>query len=477
MYLHRYRQDLLTPFLGQHTYSGRFSTGHTRIVLALQDGFYRWTPQQQDLFAHSLLALVNDEKQPTSIQMHAIHRLASMPAIDPSYIIMYADDKRQPVRDTALRALGRLDAGQGIPTLLETLNDDRARIAIYALRHALLSMPQSEALRLLRSVPLVRVTVAKEVVRLIGDLSSDAAFQELQAMNSQELYRDVRVALLRALWPYVERPETWEIFTRAAQSPDTALARAVIPIPADGLSPLAQRRLATLLASVLAHPEPEVRIQVLQRCMQNPLTDYDHTLLPALLASLNSRIPDEYIWAAKALFTLYADKDASLVADTIRNLLNNRRTLQIVIENFVSTLSIDRQRLLPTTRAILTTLSQDQLTLSLRLEMILWGLPWEEVAPQLIQIADRLHADALVKTELAIQRVARRPDADLLSMETTLATSNDERLRRLALAALLAQSTQSNGWSDALVARLHTYRRDPSPLVAEAAQFTFVPQE
>jgi hypothetical protein len=211
--------------------------------------------------------------------------------------------------------------------------------------------------------------------------------------------------------------------------------------------------------------------------MQNPLTDYEHTLLPALLTSLNSRLLDECTWAAKALFTLYMDKDALLVGDTIRDLLGNRRALQIIIENFVSALYINRRRLLPTTRAILSALSQDWLTISLRIEIILWGLPWEEVAPELIQLADRLHAGVLVKAELVIQRIIRRPDADLLSLETALAASNDERLRRLALAALLAQSSQVNGWSDALVARLQVYRHDPSPLVAEAAQFTFVPQE
>ncbi len=476
MYLHRYRQDLLTPFLGQHVYSGRFSTGRTRMVLALQNGFFRWTPAQQDIFARTLLDVANDQKMPTPILLNAIRRLGSMPSIDPSYIIKYASDSRQPVRDTALRVLGTLDAGQGIQPLLEMLNDDRARIAIYALRNSLLSMPQSSALRILRTVPLSRVTVAKEVVRLIGDLSSSAAFHALQEIHERELHRDVRVALLRAFWPYLERSETWAIFTSAAQSPDPALVRGVIPIPADGLSPLAQRRLATLLASVLARPEPALRVEVLERCVQNPLTDYEHTLFPGLLAALNSQLPDECTRAASALFTLYAGNDAPLVGDTIRGLLDNRRALHIAIENFLPTLFISRRRLLPTTRTILAALSQDRLTISLRLGLILLGLPWQEVAPELIRLTDSLHADALAKAQLVIQQATRRPEADLLSLEMTLAASDDERLRRLALSALLAQSRQARGWSDALIERLSLYRSDPSPLVAEAAQFTFVPQ-
>jgi hypothetical protein len=50
----------------------------------------------------------------------------------------------------------------------------------------------------------------------------------------------------------------------------------------------------------------------------------------------------------------------------------------------------------------------------------------------------------------------------------------DERLRRLALAALvaLAESTQGAGWTPERLVRLRAFRQDPAPLVAAAAQFT-----
>ncbi len=121
-------------------------------------------------------------------------------------------------------------------------------------------MPRQDALHLLRAVPFTQVTVAKEVVRLIGHLSSEVAYRELLSLETRDLHRDVRVALFRALWSYSERTETWEVFTRAAQSPEAAQARGVIHIPEDGMSPTAQRRLATLTATLLTHPEPEVRI-------------------------------------------------------------------------------------------------------------------------------------------------------------------------------------------------------------------------
>ncbi len=308
----------------------------------------------------------------------------------------------------------------------------------------------------------------------MGDLSSEAAYRELLALEASELHRDVRVALLRALWPYVEQAETWEVFTRAAQAPEAALARGVVHIAADGMSPVAQRRLARLTATLLAHPEPEVRMAALQWRSQHPVTDDEQILFTHLLSLMNSPIPDECALAARAVFATYTGNNAALVGSAVRDLLSNRRALQIAIENFASTVFLNRRRLLPTTRAILAALAEDRLTLSLRFGLIVQGLPWEEIAPELVKLASVLHANALGRAQDAIQQVYTRPDAQLFDLEMALANSEDEGLHRLALAALIAQSKQGSGWSDECIARLERYREDPSPMVAEAAQFTFV---
>jgi hypothetical protein len=476
-YLHRQRQDLLTPFLGQIAYRGRFSTGLTRFVLPLNDCFYRWTPGQQATFAYTLLEVVrtNETNRAVYEWLATINRLALMPAIDFAPLIQLASDERPPVREATLRALGRLDAGQGIPTLLEALNDERARIAIYALRGALLTMPQAEALNLLRNAPLTQVTVAKEVIRLVGDLSSEAAYRELLSWETRDLHRDVHVALLRAFWGYLHEPQTWEIFTRAAQSPDTALARGVVHIPADSLSPQIQQRLTALTATLLAHPTTEVRMATLAWRSQHPLTDYEHALFTRLLALMNSPFPDECTLAAQAAFSMYTGSNALLVGEAIKGLLSQRRALQTVCTTFLGALPNNRAGLQPTTRAILAALAEDPLTISLRAELIIEGLPWDgEMTQELVKLAPLLHADALASVQQAIQGAFFCPANQLFDLETTLAASADERLRRLALAALIAQSQQASGWSDEACVRLESYRSDPSPLVAEAAQFTFV---
>jgi hypothetical protein len=205
------------------------------------------------------------------------------------------------------------------------------------------------------------------------------------------------------------------------------------------------------------------------------LTDYEHALFTRLLALMNSPFPDECTLAAQAAFSMYTGSNALLVGEAIKGLLSQRRALQTVCTTFLGALPNNRAGLQPTTRAILAALAEDPLTISLRAELIIEGLPWDgEMTQELVKLAPLLHADALASVQQAIQGAFFCPANQLFDLETTLAASADERLRRLALAALIAQSQQASGWSDEACVRLESYRSDPSPLVAEAAQFTFV---
>lgn len=126
--------------------------------------------------------------------LFAVRRMPALPAAGPEGLATLASDKRPAVQETAVRALGRLDARQGIPELLESLGDARARWAVYALRQSVNDLPPARVFEVMRAVPLGKVTVAKEAVRLAGEFGGAAALGWFG-----ELHRDVRGALLRAL--------------------------------------------------------------------------------------------------------------------------------------------------------------------------------------------------------------------------------------------------------------------------------------
>jgi hypothetical protein len=481
-YLHRRRQDLLTPFLGQQAYSGRFSTGRTRFLLPLSGGFFRWAPAQQTAFFGVLheAARAGSDVRDTPTVLAIIRQLAALPAGDVGPLAELARDVRPAVQEGALRALGRLGAGQGVPELMEALGDDRARVAVYALRAAVLAMPPAHALELLRTVRPARVTVAKEYVRLLGELPVEGAFTELQRLDGEALHRDVRIALLRALWGHLERPGAWEILERAARAADAATMDGVVRIPADRLSGPSQGRLLALLAGALAHPEPSVRLQVLGRCAALPVPDPEQVLLPRLLAALASRAPDERRSAAAAVCATCKPPDAPLIARAVAGVLPDRRALVTAVAALQGAVGADRRRLAPVARAVLAALSPDPLTAGLRAGLAAAGLPWDEWAGLLRGMAatGELHADTLAAAAAGVSAWADRPDrGDLEKLEASLAAERDERLRRLALAALLAQARLPGGWNGERLQRLRAFRQDPAPLVAAAAAFTLPAEE
>lgn len=479
-YVHRHRQDLMTPFLGQTAYQGRFSTGKTRFVLPLVSGFQRWTPGQQTLFAQTLAEVTHDTVRDTPSVFLAISQLAALPAIAPARLIELARPAEKPaLRDAALRALARLDGGQGVPELVEALSDARARIAIYALRTTLLEMPPDAALTLLQAVPMGKVTVAKEVVRLLGEIKTPDAYPALLAMGAGPLHRDVRVALLRALRDHLEDDRTWPILDAAAVDPDAAVAGGVVRIPTDRVSPAAQSRLLSLIVTLLGHPDPKVRVDVLIRCRELPLPDPGLTLLPPLLAALGSRLPDEMNTAARAVFATYAGAQAPAVAGALASLGPNRRALRTAVNELLVALSQQSGRQQATARAVISSLADDPVAASVRVELAMADLLWRETATVLEDMAAKntLHADALAAGLRQIAAVRSRVAADWDSFEAVLASSSSDLLRRLAVAALAAGAGTNEGWTAARRERLDKYGRDPSPLVAAAAQFTFPPDD
>jgi hypothetical protein len=243
-----------------------------------------------------------------------------------------------------------------------------------------------------------------------------------------------------------------------------------------------QQQVLALLAALLGHPDAPLRVQVLSRFASLPLADPGQVLLPPLLACLHSSLPDEYKSAARALFALYAGPHPAAIAATVAQVLPERRVLQALLQALHAALGTNRSHLQPVVHGILAALRPDPLTVRLRVRLAVAGLPWSEVAPYLTELAaiDALDAESLLAAVQALEASGSRtgPPSDtnaLPAFEAALAASPDARLRRLALAALVAQATQPAGWTAVLRARLAQYGTDPAPLVAAAAQFTFPP--
>lgn len=477
-YLHERRQDLLTPYLGQHAFSGKFGTGKTRIIPSFLNGFHRWTRTQRRTFQRGLIDMTNAPNPSTTDLIFALTRLAKLPDGPLDVIVRFARSDRPEqvaVRDFAVQCLSGMDAGEGVPELIECLNDQRARVAVYSLRKAVLKMPPREALQLLRNIPTQRITVFKEAVRLIGELQTNEAFAALLEISGAQLHRHVHIALLRAAWSYLERPETWKMYFAAAASGDTAVAVSLSHIPTEKLTYYSQQQLLQLLASLLRNPDPKVRVTVMQRCVVMPVLDAGNVLLGQLLTSVESLVPDECEAAVQALLATYAIRQPDVLAGAAARILQNRRSLASLVSRLSAAVSQNRRRFLTAARSVLATLRQDPLTLCQQIRLAAVALPFGELA-EFIAAASAghlLHAGAAESLVQSIHGAENRPDAELLeTLEKRFSADPDEVLRRVALASLVALSGSNRGWDQERLRRLREFRRDAAPLVAEAAQFT-----
>ncbi len=470
----QYRQDLLPPLLDGKPMSGRFATGRTSWVIDFERGHGRWTQIQQNRYAIALNSLLADQKRDVPTLRFALSTLACLAYADPGPILSYASDTRPPVREIAIRALPWLDAGQGMTTLIECLGDDRIRYAIYALRKAFSEMTREAVLKQLRSVPTSKVTVAKEVVRLLGEMGGEDSFHDLIQLDRPGLHRDVRIALLRALWDHLNRPETWEIFHRAASDSDWILSSKLADIPVDRLSPDAEARLVRLLAQILARPEPDARLELLKRAAFLPLRDTSRAFFQRLLLHVQGTHPDESAHALSAVLIRMHPGEAGAVAQCLMELVPKRRHIKTLVPILMAQLGpYAPAHHLRIAEQLFKALNRDPLSVILAIELASKMLNTKDLVNYFIELSSRnlLHSDAMAAAQRAIEE---NTHPSLIEQE--LRAQNASQLRRLALCALVQSARPKDGWTSERRKRLEIYASDPSPDVAGAAVFIFPPE-
>ncbi|AUX44506.1 hypothetical protein SOCE26_059700 [Sorangium cellulosum] len=467
------RQDLLDPLLESRPMTGRFATGRTHWVIDFGAGHGRWTARQQERYAAGLVALLRDETRDVPTLRFAISTLVRLAYVDASVVTPFASDPRPPLREMAVRGLPWLDAGQGVPVLIVCLGDDRARWAIYALRKAFAEMPRERVLAELRAVPTTKVTVAKEVVRLLGEMGGDDAYRDLLRLDAPGTHRDVRIALLRALWDHLDRPETWGVFERAVQDPDWIVASKLADIPLGRLSAEAERRVSGLLAAILGRAEPEARLDLLRRAAHLPLRDEGRSLFLRLLGHLDAPAPEEAAEALAAALARMQPAEVETVVRRLEGIVPKRRHLVALLSVVASRLGpYAAPHLVAVGKGLLAALKADVLAVPQYLGLAARLLDWRALAQALSDLGrrDLLHHDGMVAAMSAVHACVH-PSL----LEEQLRESQDPRLRRLALEALVQAASPKNGWTAERRALLERYRQDTSPAVAGPASFVMPP--
>ena len=467
------RQDLLSSLLTNEPMKGRFATGRSHWVIDFQSGHGRWTRTQQCRYAEGLNELLADSARDVPTLRFAIATLARLAFAKPDALIGYAADPRPPVREIAIRALPWLDARQGLPTLVDCLGDARARWAIYALRKVFSEMRPAEVLAALRAVPTSKVTVAKEVVRLLGELEDDDAYRSLLAMFGPDTHRDVRIAILRALWDHLEKDETWAVFEQAVNDPDWVVASKLADTPLHRLSNESETRIVRLLAHVLGRSEPEARLDLLARAAWLPLRDHERALFRRLVEHMHTDSTDEAEKALQAALNRMNPSEVDAVVSCIAQLAGRRKRWVAFVHAVAGRLGpYAAEHHLAVARGVASRLKDDVHATPLYLQLAGKLHGYDELAEAFAGLSNRqlLYYDAMVA---AIKAVDDCVHPALL--EPKLRSNRDPAVRRLGLEALKHAAAPKNGWTKERRDLLARYRNDESPAVAGPAEFVFLP--
>jgi hypothetical protein len=478
-FVHNYRQDLLDLALGGEIMEGKFASGLTGWVITFDGGFWRWTPDQQFRYSERLSVLLHDGETSFPTVRTCLRSLARLPAVPPSLLQEFAalSEQRLAVRDESLRALGRMDAGQGVPFLLECLEDDRGRIAIYTLRRAFLEMPVASALEQLTAITSQRITVQKEVFRLLGDLPDGVGLAAvLERLERGDLHRDVYVAGLRGLWEHLDDERVWPILRAAAASELEAVGQQVALIQVGRHGAAARDRVNGLLLRLLRHPNLRVRCAVMQRLISQPVEDPED-LLGEPVDSMLIQSGREGELAGRVLWRKFFE-DPGGWGQVVGSHLTDRRALSHLLEACMVGLviyNVQRARIRPHVVATISALLADPATLLQRLELAAYRLPLEEFL-QAVE-AEPEHWDIpLHWARLLGLHSYRLEKAAWQVVWERWSSHHDGHLRRLSLETLLIH-TGEFGWTEESRQQLRHFQGDVSGLVAGRAQFVFPPPE
>jgi len=263
-HLHRRRQDWLDPFLQGRQLHGRFLKGNTGWLPPPEEGFHRWLPRQQRQLASLLVDIANDGKRHSWEFMPALRTLPALPVVtvDTFTPLLHWQDAARV--EAALGALAWLDRPEtALPVLLEHIDGDRARVAMYAVPRVASRVSGetlSATLAELLGREKLKVTVHKEAIRLLGMFRSARSLALLrQQFDRPQLHRDVRIAVGHAARRLLDSEEAWALLEAMARSPDAYVAASLLDQSPLGLRPEVRPRYAALVLQVARHPDLEVR--------------------------------------------------------------------------------------------------------------------------------------------------------------------------------------------------------------------------
>jgi len=490
-HLHRHRQEWLDPFFTKKPIKGQFLSGKTLYLLPAQDGFQRWLPRQQQTFTKLLHIVANDENAQHRVQ--AIHTLARLPTNNTATFESYLNSEEVVINEAALGALGWIDHPHtALPILLQHLEGDRARVAMYAVpRCARLVEPEKlvSVLQELLARDKLRVTVHKEAIRLLGTHATPASLPLLhEQWQRPSVHRDVQIAIGHAARNLLNHEQAWELIEKLAKTEDTDIVRSLFAQQPTALPQAARVRYAKLLLNMTTHPDVRVRREVFTALKAWTVGAEEEIAAAAATSIINLQDSPEWQYAWTVLLTCCRDGlAAERLYEVVQSLINApvtdsnnatperdlpaRQRLFVFCKGLCKLPESNRLLLRPTLDKLASLCLQDASLWSSATLLYIAGLPWAtpaKCANRLMQLAQEASTQPIFVQALckAVRKNLQRCETAIemtaaLELVDTLVASQSDISTLLALEILRYIGSRSH-WVEDCAQRLRSLRQHNS---------------
>ncbi|HEX6360821.1 hypothetical protein [Actinophytocola sp.] len=251
------RTDLLDEVFGKPLH-GRFLKKSHRHVPGFVGGFQRWLPRQVAMYADVLGRVATAPTAQIWERVKAVTGLGALPG-SADRLRAFLTNEDVSVVEAALGALARTDEpAEVLPDLLAHVDDDRARVAVYAAtRCARFVPPDRLAEALAPALTARKVTSRKEAVRLLATHHAAGAVDLLTAAWAEpDQHHDVRRALVSAASRQLDDERVWPLLTESA-SAEHAVATALLDVRPQVIAERHRSRYAGLVRTVAGAELPD----------------------------------------------------------------------------------------------------------------------------------------------------------------------------------------------------------------------------